>query len=102
MASILEPTELLRRIELYCEDETRAGRLPKGSFPILRETLLAGTVQRGRAPELTGYHERMARSVVASLIERELLVSETHRAPLRLGFPIDAVERWFPRLFPTT
>lgn len=102
MASILEPTELLRRIELYCEDETRAARLPRGGFPILREALLAGSVERGRAPELTGYRERMARNVVAKLIERELLVSETHRAPLRLGFPIDAVERWFPRLFPIT
>lgn len=102
MASILEPSELLRRIALYCEDETRAARLPRGSFPILREALLAGSVERGRAPELTGYRERMARNVVAKLIERELLVSETHRAPLRLGFPIDAVERWFPRLFPAT
>lgn len=101
MTSILEPTELLQRIEHYCTDEIRAGRLPKGSFPILRETLLAGAIERGRAPELTGYRERMARNVVAKLIERELLVSENHRAPLRLGFPIDAIERWFPRLFPT-
>lgn len=102
MASILEPAELLRRIALYCEDETRAGRLPRGSFPILREALLAGEVERGRAPDLTGYRERMARMVVAKLLERELLVSDTHRAPLRLDFPVDAVERWFPRLFPMT
>lgn len=102
MASILEPAELLRRIELYCEDETRAGRLPKGCFAILREAVLAGTVERGRAPELTGYRERMARSVVAKLLEKGLLVSESHRAALRLGFPLETVERWFPRLFPVS
>ena len=52
MASILEPSELLRRMEIYCEDEVRADRLPKGSFPLLREALLAGEIERGRAPEL--------------------------------------------------
>jgi Fic family protein len=101
MASILEPSEVLRRIELYCEDETRAGRLAKGSFPLLREALMAGEVARGRASKLTGYRARMARSVVSKLIEKGLLASATHRAPLRLGFPLEAAERWFPRLFPT-
>jgi hypothetical protein len=100
MASILEPQELLRRIEHYVEDETRAGRLPKGAFPILREAVLAGEVERGRAPELTGYQERAARTVVSRLLEQGLLTSDSHRARLRLGFPIDVVERWFPRLYP--
>jgi hypothetical protein len=93
MASVLEPPELLRRIELHCADETRAGRLPKGAFPILREAVLAGEVERGRAPELTGYRERMARNVVAQLVEAGLLTSDGPRAPLRLGFPLAAVER---------
>lgn len=100
MASILEPAELLRRIELYVEDETRAGRLPKGSFQILREVVLAGEIERGRAPELTGYQERAARAVVSRLLELGLLTSGNHRSPLRLGFPIDIVARWFPRLYP--
>lgn len=102
MASVLEPAELLRRIELYSVDETRAGRLPKGAYSLLREAVLAGDVERGRAPELTGYRERMARSVVARLLEAGLLVSDGPRAPLRLGFPAAAVERWFPRLYPAS
>jgi Fic family protein len=100
MTSILEPAELLRRIEHYVEDETRAGRMPRGAFAILREALLAGEVERGRAPELTGYRERMARVVVSRLLELGLLNSEGPRSPLRSGFPIDVVERWFPRLYP--
>jgi len=31
---------------------------------------------------------------------RELLVSDSHRGALRLGIPLDLVERWFPRLYP--
>src|ERR1700742_5288717 len=94
MQSILEPSELLRRMEIYAQEETRAGRLPKGSFPLLREALLAGEFERGLAPSLTGYKERMARSVVSKLLEQGLLTSPSHVARVRLGFPIAVVERW--------
>jgi Fic family protein len=102
MASLLQPSELLRRMEHYVEEERRADRMPRGAFPLLREALLSGEVERGRAPELTGYRERMARNVVAELVALGLLISEGPRSPLRLGFPIDVAERWFPRLFPAT
>ena len=100
MASLLEPSELLRRIQLFVEDETRAGRLPKGAFPILREAFFAGELERGQARELTGYQERMGRTVLSKLLERGLLISDSPKAPVRLGFPLDIVERWFPRLYP--
>jgi Fic family protein len=100
MRSILEPAELLRRMEIYTEEEVRAGRLPKGSFPLLREALLAGEFERGQAPIITSYKERMARMVLAQLLESGLLVSAGHRASVRLGFPIGVVERWFPALYP--
>jgi hypothetical protein len=47
----------------------RSGRLPEGSFPLLREALLAGEFERGLAPSLTGYKERMARTVVSKLLD---------------------------------
>jgi len=50
MRSILEPAELLLRMEIYTTEEVRAGRLPKGSFSLLREALLAGESERGQAP----------------------------------------------------
>jgi len=102
MSSILQPSELLRRMEIYVEDETRAGRLPKGSFPLLREALLTGEFERGLAPSLTGYKERMARTVVSKLLDTGLLVSPSHVARVRLGFPVAVVERWFPALYPVS
>jgi Fic family protein len=101
MRSVLEPSELLRRIEIYVEEEVRARRLLKGSFPLLREALLAGEIERGAAPSITRYAERMARNVVSKLVERELLTSLTPKGPLALGFPLAVVERWFPSLYPT-
>ncbi len=100
MASILDPSELLRRMQHYCEDEIRAERLPKGSFDLLREALLAGNFERGRADTITGYKERQARIVLADLVSKGLLVSDSPKGPVRLGFPIEVVERWFPKLYP--
>ena len=102
MSSLLEPDDLLRRMRLHIEDEIQAGSLPKGSFPLLREALLAGEVQRGRAGEITGYGERMARMVVSDLLKKGYLKSKSTRSPLVLSFPLDAVERWFPKLYPMT
>jgi len=100
MASLLEPDELLRRMKIHIEEETLAGRMPKGSFSILREALLAGEVPRGRAGEITGYGDRMARYVVSDLLKKGYLKSDSTRSPLLIGFPIGAMERWFPRLYP--
>ena len=100
MREILEPSELQRRIDLYVRDEEDAGRLPKRSFVILREALLSGDLDRGRIPRIIDASERTARRAISALVEKRLLVSESHKAPLRLGFPIDVVERWFPKLYP--
>ncbi len=100
MGSLLQPGELRRRIELYVEDEVRAGRLQQGSYAVLREALLTGDVDRATARQLTGYQERMGRTIISKLLEKGLLTSEGSKMPLRLAFPLDVVERWFPRLYP--
>ena len=99
MAGLLEPEELLRRMEIWTEEEMRAKRLHKGSWPLLREAVMAGEYARGRAPALTGYEERQARTVLNSLIEKGYLASPTTRSPVRLGLPAAVVDRWFPRLY---
>ncbi|MFV9616348.1 MAG: Fic family protein, partial [Gammaproteobacteria bacterium] len=66
---------------------------------LLREAFLAGEVPRGAAPRLAGYQERQGRQVLAKLIEKDLLVSQGPRAPVRPGFPLDVVERWLPSLY---
>ena len=100
MQTMLDPANLLRRIERYCRDESEAVRLPKASYPILRDALLRGAVERGSVPGLIGLRERAARNATAELLAKKLLVSDSPRAPLRLGFPTEAVERWFPSLYP--
>ena len=100
MESLLQPPELLRRMKLYVDDEVSARRLPRGSLALLREAFLVGELHRGRAADLTGYRERRGRQVLSTLIDRGLLVSLGPRAPVRLGFPLEVLERWFPKLYP--
>jgi Fic family protein len=100
MESLLQPADLLRRMKLQVDDDISAQRLPRGSLALLREALLAGELDRGRAGELTGYQERRGREILAELLKAKLLVPQGPRAPVRLGFPTEIAERWFPRLYP--
>jgi hypothetical protein len=100
MASVLEPATLLGRIEAWLGDEIRAGTLHPRSSAIIREAFQMGSIDRGRVPTITGLGERQARSVLSKLIERGVLSSASHRAPVRLLFPGALAERWFPNLYP--
>ena len=100
MRSLLEPCELLQRIEQYTDTEVQAKRLLPGSFALLREALIFDEFERGKAPTITGYQERQARTVLKKLIDARLLVSDHPKGKVHLGFPITVVERWFPRLSP--
>ena len=91
--------ELMRRVEIWTDEEIAARRLPKGSWRLLRETILVGEFPRSAAEELTGYQERQARTVISSLTARGLLVSDTPKGPVRLGIPAEVTERWFPGLY---
>ncbi len=100
MSSLLEPSTLLTRMEIHVEEEVRAKRLLRGSFAVLREAVISGEVERSKIPKLSGYEERGARNVTAALVDRGMLTAASHRAPLRLAFPADVADRWFPNLYP--
>ena len=100
MGRLLDPENFLRRLEVYVRDEEEAGQLLNGSFPLLREAWMRGEIERGRASNVTGYKDRQARKILSTLVKRGLLVSNTPKSPVKLGFPLDAVERCFPSLYP--
>ena len=100
MNKLLQPQEILRRIEIYVTDEVVAKRLPKGSFEMLRAAYYQGSFQRGQAREITGYEERRARETLATLLDRGLLITTGPRAPVSLGFSAEVLDRWLPNLYP--
>lgn len=102
MNSLLDFKVMSERMRIHVEEMIAMKELPRGSYALLREALLIGEFERGKAREITGLKDRAAREVLYALVKKGLLVSDTPRGPVRLGFPVDVVERWFPLLYPGT
>jgi Fic family protein len=95
----LDPQHLLARIEVYLREEIVAKRLFPGSERIIAEVFRAGALERGKAAAASGYQERQGRKVLKRLLEYGLLISDTPKGVVRVGFPTTLLERYFPRLF---
>ena len=67
---------------------------------IIEQIILYGSVERGEVPALLQMPERSARRVVQNLTDHFLLVSDSHRAPLRLNLPLHAAQAVFPNMVP--
>jgi len=106
MDKILGLNRIDARIEGYIKDrdkkrgaitplDPRAGKLLKALF-------LQGAVPRGEARKIMGMEsqsERHARRIVSQLTKEGLVQSESHRAPLKIGFPTHVLCYYFPDLF---
>ena len=100
MERLMQPDQLRARILLWAEEEIRLDHLPQKSGNILEAVLYRGELPRADAANIVGTGERQARRVVSALLDKEVLTSETTRAPLRLAFPAALASRWMPGLFP--
>ncbi len=99
MRSCLDPQQLLARIEMYLGEEVAAKHLLPGSDRVVAEVFRSGELERGRAAAASGYQERQGRKVLQRLLAAGLLVSDTPKGAVRVGFPSTLLERYFPRLF---
>lgn len=99
MTKLLEPIQLLARIEANILIAVQQRSLLPGSFALLKAAFLEGEVARGQAAAITGYQERQARSMLKRLIDQGLLVADSPKGAVRLGFPTRAAEQWLPRLW---
>ncbi len=106
MDRILALNRIDARIDGYIKDreaargameplDPRAGRLLKALF-------FRGEVARGEAgPVMDMGHQsqRNARRIVSQLMREGLVRSDSHRAPLKIGFPAHVLRYYFPDLF---
>jgi Fic family protein len=100
MKSLLQPERLRLRIRLWAEEEIRLGHLPPQSGSIVEAVLYRGELPRGDVAGVVGTGERQARRIVSALLNKEVLISPSPNAPLRLAFPATLAGSWLPRLFP--
>lgn len=100
MEELVQPDRLRARILMWAEEEIRLGHLVSKSGSILEAVLYRGELPRGDVAEIVATGERQARRIVADLIGRGVLLSDSSRSPLRLAFPAALASRWMPGLFP--
>lgn len=110
MADLLKLEELIQRTRHYIDLRNR-GIVPGPSGKkqplrpeaagMLQEVLVHGVSTRGDVIQASGLKERTGRSLLRLLLEEGLLVSDTPKGEVRLGFPIHAAGWFFPDLYPT-
>ncbi len=109
MGGLLRLEELVDRIRRYIELRG-SGMIPgppgekalrNESARMLQEVLVKGEAARGAVIEASGLKERTGRTLLGQLIAEGLLVSDTPKGDVRLGFPIHAAGWFFPDLYPT-
>lgn len=100
MEELVQPARLRARVASWADEEARVRALPPKAGLLLEAVLLRGELPRGDVAPLLGTGDRQGRRVVAALIERGALRSESSRAPLRMAFPAILASRWLPGLFP--
>jgi len=110
MSSMLRLEELVQRIRHYVDlrergmvpgPEGKKKPLRPEASKILQEVLVHGVSMRGEIIQASGLRERTGRNLLGLLLEEGLLVSDTPKGEVRLGFPIHAAGWFFPDLYPT-
>ena len=100
MEELVQPERLRVRIKQWTAEEIAVGSLHEKSAMLLDAILYRGELPRGDVPGALGISERTASRVVAGLIDRGVLTSQTPKAPLRMTFPAKLASYWMPGLFP--
>jgi Fic family protein len=101
MEDLLRLDQIESRIDWYVETRAKHDKKPLRSeaAKVLRAVFMRGAVPRGMAVEILNMSERSARRIVSALIEKGLLRSQSHRAPLTIGLPIEVLPYYFPDLY---
>jgi Fic family protein len=100
MEDLVQPQKLRTRIKLWVDEEIALGSLHEKSGLILEAILYRGELPRGDVAGLLDVSSRTASRVVSGLIDHNVVVSESSKAPLRIHFPAKLAPRWMPGLFP--
>jgi len=95
---------LTQKIELYVQrvNDGLLGidPLPKHSEKVFKYLLLSGECARGKIPEIIGMKERTASRVIAELLKRNFIASDTKAGAIRLKIGASMASYLFPMLVP--
>ncbi|MNT20890.1 hypothetical protein D3C72_1562110 [compost metagenome] len=101
MEKLIEPERLRKRIELWLQEEAKLGNVNLKVGAVLNAILYRGELPRSELSDvLGGLGDRQSRRLLEPLTKSGVLISDSTRSPLKLGFPATLAGRWMPGLFP--
>jgi len=103
MESLLDIDGMVDRFKGYIELRNQkmipgTSRIKPEAFYLLKEAFFTGQFARGQSARITGLGQRTAQQVVSQLVSEGILVSDTPKGPVRLGFCTDSAAYWLPDL----
>jgi Fic family protein len=101
MTKLLQLDQIDQRIDWFVATRSKDTKKPlrPEAARLLRAVFMRGAVVRGQAGEIMNMSERTARRTVSDLLAEGLLESGSHRAPLTIGLPVQALPYYFPDLY---
>jgi Fic family protein len=101
MEKMLNLPEMRKNIEaLISFRSSQDKEIRKEAIAPLYHLYLAGPTKRGDFLQMTGLGERTARSLLSKLLQSGIVISENHKAPVKLAFPLDSLQFLLPNLYP--
>jgi len=100
MADLIAPFNLVDRIENYLRF-SRVDLEPKMREHLqrlLKALCLEGEIARGAVPQILGLKGTAARVVIRRALDEGLASSPSEKGPLRIAFPHQVLDAWFPQL----
>lgn len=100
MLDVAEMRERLQALISFRSHSSQYKEYRQEALMPLHHLIAAGAVSRADFIQMTGVGERTGRRLLAQLLTDGLLVSESHRGDVEIGFPLDALNFLFPKLYP--
>lgn len=94
------PGRLEKQAAIYVHTRDLFGKHNELALRLIQEAITQGEFARGDAAMITGKAVSTAREILGRVLASGLLVSPSAKGAVRLGLPVEALDTYFPGLFP--
>jgi Fic family protein len=97
----IRPGQLEKQAAIYVHTRDLFGKHNALALRLIKEAITQGEFARGDAALITGKAVSTAREILGRVLATGLLTSASEKGAVRLGLPTEALDTYFPGLFPT-
>lgn len=100
MHDCIRPGQLEKQAAIYVHTRDLFGKHNELALRLIKEAITQGEFSRGAAALITGKAVSTSREILGKVLASGLLTSPSEKGTVRLGLPTEALDTYFPGLFP--